>query len=443
MSDYTLPARSIPLNDNYDVIVLGGGPAGCTAAAAAAREGLKTLLVETTGMLGGMGTAALVPAWCYFSDQNQMIYRGLAAAVFHALKATMPHVPADQLDWVPINAEKLKVIYDNLVTSNGATVLFNSMMLEVMCKADGVVDVILIGNKDGLTAYRAKAFIDCSGDADLVFRAGGKTVKGDEKTGALQPATHCFILGNVDEYAYRTMALGVEDRREIGTKQETVLHNLLKAAMKRGEFPDLPDAHVNNHLVAPRTVAFNAGHVRGVDSTNPASVSKALMEGRRIAHAFRDALAKIYPEAFGSAFLAQTGTLLGTRESRRIVGDYTITIEDYTSRASFPDEIGRNSYYIDVHGGVHMPPYAPGESHGIPYRSLTPVNLKNVIIAGRSASCDRVVLGSLRVMPNCLVMGEAAGVATAFAVRDADCDYHKVNTEALRARLKEHGAYLP
>lgn len=446
MTSYVLKERAIPLDDGWDVIVLGGGPAGCTAAAAAGREGLRTLLIEVTGMLGGMGTAALVPAWCYFSDQNRMIYRGLAATVFNNLKARMPHVPQTQLDWVPINAEELKVVYDRLVIDHGADVLFNSMMLDAVCQTPGAVDAIVIGNKDGLTAYKAHVYIDCSGDADLVHRAGGQTVKGDETTGRMQPATHCFVLGNVNEPAYRQLAEGVAEQRKIATKQETTLGGRLREARQRGELSDLPDTHIANHLIAPGAVGCNAGHVYGVDATQPRSVSRALIEGRRIAHAFRAALAKVAPEAFGQAFLAQTGTLLGTRESRRIVGDYRITLDDYLSRASFPDEIGRNSYYIDVHGGgreMHYEPYGPGESHGIPFRALLPVNLKNVMVAGRSASCDRAVLGSLRVMSNCLLMGEAAGCAASFAVRDGDCDFHRVDTDALRARLRAHGAYLP
>ena len=109
----------IPLQDEFDVIVIGGGPSGCTAAAAAAREGARTLLIESTGSLGGSGTSALVPAWCPFSDKEKIIYRGLAEQVFEASKKGLPHIGKDYLDWVPIDPEKLKRVYDDLLAEHG------------------------------------------------------------------------------------------------------------------------------------------------------------------------------------------------------------------------------------------------------------------------------------------------------------------------------------
>ena len=131
MKQYTLASRALPLDDSWDVIVVGGGPAGCTAAAAAAREGARTLLVEQTGSLGGMGTSGLVPAWTPFSDKQKIIYRGLAERVFTQCKAGMAHVKPDALDWVAIDPELLKRIYDDLVSGLGASVLFNTMLAGV------------------------------------------------------------------------------------------------------------------------------------------------------------------------------------------------------------------------------------------------------------------------------------------------------------------------
>ncbi|MEI8133077.1 MAG: FAD-dependent oxidoreductase, partial [Leptolinea sp.] len=152
------------------------------------------------------------------------------------------------------------------------------------------------------------------------------------------------------------------------------------------------------------------------------------------------------------------GSLMGIRETRRVLGDYLLTFEDYQARRSFPDEICRNSYPIDVHhpkekiaanlagdpefsGMTHH--YGPGESHGIPYRCLTPKGLRNVLIAGRSISTDRITQGSTRVMPTCLAMGEAAGIAAAHAAATPGHDVHAVDTDRLRARLIEMGGYLP
>ncbi len=446
MSTLTLEAREIGLDDSWEVIVLGGGPAGCTAAAAAAREGAKTLLVEATGALGGMGTSGLVPAWCPFSDKEKIIYRGLAEKVFAACKQGMPHVDSQRLDWVAIDPELLKRIYDELVTEAGAEVLFHTMLAAVESDEAGKVTAVILCNKSGLSAYRAGIYVDCTGDADLAVWAGAECETGDE-TGAMQPATHCFILANVNDYAYRH---GVQfQRSRPGSPAAAIAAD--------AKYPLIRDSHSCNSMIGPGCVGFNAGHLWDVDNTDPASVSGALMAGRKKAAQFRDALAEYMPAAFGGAFLVATAALMGIRETRRVVGDYVLTLEDYLARRSFPDEICRNSYYLDVHmspdeagqyaeGAFDMEKrdlrYATGESHGIPYRCLIPKKLDNVLVAGRSISTDRRVQGSTRVMPVCLAMGEAAGTAAAMAAA-AGADVRAVDTDRLRARLRERGAYLP
>jgi len=436
----------------YDVIVIGGGPTGCTAAAAAAREGASTLLVESTAMLGGSGTGALVPVWCPFSDKKQIIYRGLAETVLNRCKDHQPHVAKDRLDWVPIDAELLKRVYDDLLAEHGAHVLFQTMLSAVETDPDGTVRSIIVTNKNGLSRLKAKTFIDCSGDADLCAWAGAGFQKGNEE-GDLMPATHCFILSNVDEKAYRETC--DNGKRIMGNHPETRFYEIIAS----GDYPLIQDAHAVCTIVGPGTVGFNAGHLWNVDNTDPASVSAALSRGRKIAAQFRDALSKYYPEAFGNAFLVSTGSVLGIRETRRIIGDYILTLDDYIDRRSFPDEICRNSYFIDIHhslkeAGKHVEKradgltgpslhYGPGESHGIPYRCLTPKGLRNVLVAGRSISCDRPVQGSVRVMPVCLAMGEAAGMAAAHALQSHGSDVHAVDVVRLRERLKAEGAYLP
>ena len=267
---------------------------------------------------------------------------------------------------------------------------------------------------------------------------------GDAATGDLQPATHCFVLGNVDEYAY------LNGPNLHGENPDSPIFGVLAS----GRYPLIPDSHLCNNLIAPRAVGFNAGHLWKVDNTDAHSLSKALIQGRKMAEQYREALAEARPAAFGASYVASTGTLMGTRESRRIIGDYVLTVEDYVERRSFADEICRNSYFIDVHGTeemekhsdratLHIKHYGPGESHGIPYRCLTPRSLRNLLVAGRSVSCERRVLGSVRVMPVCLAMGEAAGLAAALAAKLPGGDVHAVDVQLLRRRLKEEGGYLP
>jgi hypothetical protein len=304
-----------------------------------------------------------------------------------------------------------------------------------------------VSNKAGLSAYRAKIFIDCTGDGDLAVWAGAKYETGDE-TGDVQPSSHCFILSNVDEYGFRF------GENLHGGNRKSPIYDIINS----GKYPHLNSTHLCSSIIGPGTVGFNAGHIWDVDNTNPFSVTDGLVKGRKTAAEYRDAFAEFFPKAFSNSFLAVTGSLLGIRESRRITGDYVLTVQDYTDRRSFDDEICRNSEYIDIHfnkndeerqhrgelqidgGGLH---YGTGESHGVPYRCLTPVGLDNVLVAGRAISCDRKVQGSVRVMPVCLCMGEAAGLAGALAVLSGNLNVHEVDTVKLRSRLREEGAYLP
>ncbi len=440
----TLPfSRSLELDASWDVIVVGGGPAGCTAAAASARAGARTLLLEQTQSLGGSGTTALVPAWCPFSDRKQMIYRGLAEKVFRASQQGTPHVPKAQLDWVAINPEQLKRVYDDMLEEFGVEVRFQTFLASVERNAAGDVEALIVSNKSGLRALKARVYVDCTGDGDLAAWAGAEFQKGDE-LGEMQPATHCFVLSNVNETALSKIRL-------YGGDPLSPIH----AIRASGKYPEIPDTHLCHNKIGPGTQGFNAGHLFHVDNTDPASVSRAARDGRRLALSYQRALAEFAPDAFGDSFLVMTGTQVGIRETRRIIGDYVLTLDDWLARQSFGDEICRNAYFIDLHSTaaemrakkvvtVHrFEHYGPGESHGIPYRCLTPKGLSNVLVAGRNISVERAVHGSIRVMPVCLSMGEAAGLAAAMASQAPVPNVHTIDTTLLRARLREAGAYLP
>lgn len=421
-----LSRSHVRLDGSWDVIVVGGGPGGCTAAIAAAREGAKVLLIEATGQLGGMGTAGMVPAWCPFSDGEKIIYRGLAEKIFNESKKGVPHEPAGKLDWVHINPEYLMKVYDRFVTESGAQVLFFSRVAAVEKSADDTVDAIIVANQTGLTAYRAKVFVDATGNGDLAVWAGAEYLKSD----TLQDSTLCFALANVDG-----------DKFYGGLHSDNKKSPIHKVVGPDGKYP-LTGHHFCMNLIGPNVVQFNAGHIHA-DTTDPRSVTEAMMTGRQIAQQYLEACREACPDIFGNAFVVKTASLLGTRDGRRIVGDYVFTKEDWNARRTFEDEIGRNSYFLDVHKSGFKPVhYSKGDSHGIPYRCLTPKGLRNLLTAGRCISTDEEAFGSLRVMPPCLVTGEAAGAAAALAIRDSRCDVHAVDVQTLRARLREEGQYF-
>ena len=427
-----LADRKISVDDTYDIVVAGGGPAGCAAAIAAASEGSRVLLIEATGNLGGLGTSGMVPAWCPFTDGEKIIYRGLAEKIFLESKKGVPHEPADLYDWATINPEYLIGVYDRMVAQSGADILFFSRVAAVEMASDDKVDAVIVANKDGLTAYRPKILIDATGDGDICAWAGAEYLKGDSD-GVLQKSTLCFSVANIDTKAYR-------EGPELHSG-----HNPDSAsarASRTGRFP-LLDTHCCHNLVGPGVVQFNANHIEIKDTTDPRQLSDAMRLGRQVADQHLEMLKEFRPDVFRDAFIVKTAIIPGIRDSRRIVGDYLFTGDDWRGRRTFDDEIGRNCYFIDIHkSGVPEVHYGRGESHGIPYRVLTPKGLRNVLVAGRCISTDEEAYGSLRVMPPCLVTGEAAGVAARLATLSASRDVHSVDVTDLRSRLKARGQYF-
>lgn len=351
----------------------------------------------------------------------------------------MPQVDKNALDWVPISPETLKMIYDDELNKANVEVSFFSTLVGAETSNNNITD-IYIAKKDGITSYKSKIFIDCTGDANLAFFSGVPCEKGGE-SGELQPCSLCFIICNINMNAMKGVELyGYSDRSPI--------HEIIKS----DKYPLIKESHLCIDILADGIFSFNAGHIWDSDGTRPECVLDAITRGRALAAEYHRALKDILPEAFGNSFLIATAPLLGTRETRRIKGLYTFTVQDYIERKSFPDEISRNCYYIDLHderstGDMSeeeikkLAHYSKGESHGIPYRCLIPQNINNLLVAGRAISSDRTSNASLRVMPNCLTTGEAAGTAAYLACQD-NCSPEQVNINNLRELLTKNGAYI-
>lgn len=432
--------KKLDVNADYDVIVVGGGPAGCAAGIASARDGAKTLILEATGCLGGMGTNGLVPFWCGLDNGGPRCSTGLGNTVVETAGKWL--YPGAGTPWghIGIDAEGLKLAYDELVRASGAEVLFNTQLVDAETDGEGNVTRIVVANKKGLSAYAARVYIDATGDADLVAYAGGAYVLGDE-LGEMQAGSLCFTLANVNT-----------------EKFAQINHTKIWPLPADGEYPHIVDGHVVPAIIGQGVVGMNAGHLVTVDGTDPENVTQNLFDGRKLAQEIIRRLKECFPETYGNAYLTRTASVLGVREGRRIVGVYTLTPDDYYARRDFPDEIARNCYNLDSHetkterlliaqgikkaGSNERILYAPGESHGIPYRALLPEKLYNVVVAGRSISAERTVMGSIRVMGTCLSTGEAAGAAAAQAVKTDTRNLHLIDTEVLRRTLKDYGANI-
>ena len=393
---------------NYDVIIVGGGPAGCAAAIAAGRQGVKTLVIETGSCLGGMATSGFVSKWAPMTDKEKLIYRSIPVEIVSRYKKAAG-IEEEKWDWIPLYPEILKIVYDEMLAEAGVQVLFDSSVVDTVME-DGKIKCLIIANKKGLTPYTADAYVDCSGDADVAAQCGVKWEMGGDD-GHIQPASLCFVIGNVDLSKQTWPVLGSNPKDGLWAKVK-----------EEGKYPQL----FKHFIVAKQGNGLlwaNAGHINGLDSTDPEQVSAAYVKGRQLAQGYLAALKEYEPEAFKDAVIVTTAPKMGNRESRRIEGDYRFTVDDYFARRSFDDEVCRNSYWLDCHGkssqGIKIYAaenrYGPGDSHGIPWRCMLPVGVENLLVAGRTISMDRMALASIRVMPNCMGMGEAAGIGAAIA----------------------------
>ncbi len=450
MSDPTLTwRRSVPIRHAVDVLVIGGGPAGIAASLAAARLGASVLLIEQTGTLGGMGTSGLVPGFCPMGDGKRVIVGGIGREIVDRLRAAGWTGPGDRpgrwSGWIPFQVESLKLLYDQMITEAGITLRFLTTLVDVVTEGRRLKHVIVAG-REGAYAIHAQSFVDATGDGLLSTLAGAAHEIGDE-TGALQPPTLCSIFANVDWKAFqRFRRKGLPGN----AVQETV-----ERAITEGFFTTPDRHHPGAFRTGQRLAGMNVGHVHGTNAVDDVQLTQAMIRGRRVVQE-NLAFYRKYIPGFEHAELATTGSLLGVRETRRIVADYTLTADDFVARRSFPDQIGRYNYAIDLHPTVATTQayeaflkefqeqyrYKPGESYGIPLRSLIVRDLDNVMVAGRCMGTDRKMQGSTRVMPCCFITGQAAGVTAAMAV-EKDGAVRNVEADHVVHQLKKTGAYIP
>lgn len=422
--------KQLEIRYTPDIFVAGGGPSGICAAIAAAKMGKSVFIAEAGGAFGGMGTTGLVPAFAPFGDGVNNLSSGIGYDIVSSL--TKNNIPGT---WTMHNIEELKRAYDKAIIDAGIDFSFFTCVYDVIT-TNGKIDYVILGSKTGLFAIKAKIYVDCTGDGDLCAFAGAEYELGDEN-GEVMPQTLCSMWTNIE----RTKAKGAFNKHVEQAFSDGVLSK--------------EDRHVPGffHGVGA-TSGGNIGHTFNVNPTDERSLTRAMLDGRNLMPEY-EAYFKTYFEGYENAELCTTANVLGVRESRRIVCDYMLNVDDFINRAVFEDEIGRCCYPVDIHvmstdkaeyDRFHEEytknlRYSKGESYGIPYRSLIPISLKNTLVAGRCIGCDRKMQASVRVMPGCFVTGQAAGVAAALACENEDV--RTVDTPLLKQNLKALGAYLP
>ena len=436
----TEPARNTPVIAEYDVVVLGGGPAGIAAAASAARGGATTLLVERYGFLGGMGTAAGVTNFC-----------GLFANVHGAIRRVVHGVADDLLDRIDalggLNAphsifgktlaqaydmSAYKCAADDLLAAAGAKLLFHALGAGVVMRDGRTIDALLVETKSGRRAIRARLFVDASGDGDLAAWAGAPW----EKSAHLLYPTLMFRVNNVDPERARDAALAIPRLME-EAEREGAFHFPRKGAIVR---PQKNPTEWRANVTQIRTADGAA-----MDGTDAEQWSAGEIEGRRQVREYVRFLRARVP-GFEHAYALDIAAQVGIRETRRVLGEYVLSADDVLGCASFADTIGVNGWPIERHvaGDVEWSwPAIPGSRgfNHLPYRMLVPRAIENLLVAGRCASMTSEGQSAARVSGGCFVMGQAAGTAAALALA-AGVVPRTLDGARLQAQLERDGAYL-
>ncbi len=422
--------RRIPVTGNFDVVVAGAGMAGVAAAVNAAQSGLKTCLIEYFGKPGGIPVSGGLGVISGFDSQAEHCVGGFALEIREEMSEQggfIPDVPRGAWD-----AEKLSSILLRHLHEAGVTVYFYTQVIDALKKRDHATHVIM-ASKSGIEALAAKVFIDDTGDGDLAVMLGCRYEKGRDSDGLTQSATLVVKLGGVDA------AQAPRDLREI---------NQLWTSKPR----KVPIDHtVVNYLpyTGPCTVAvLNMPHFINFDGTDKAELSRARIEGTQQAEELLEFFRNEVP-GFENAHIIDTGMQIGVRETRRIVGNYTLTEEDVVAGRDSDDTIARGCAPIDIHNPdrPHGNFGSPGTEHlvvsksyGIPYRCITPKSIDNLFVVGRAISATHRALASTRYNATCIALGQAAGCACRLVMETANTN--NIDVPHLQQILRERGAII-
>jgi hypothetical protein len=462
MTSEQVASQSIPTLREVDILVVGGGSAGAVAGIAAARQGMRTLVVEQFGFLGGTQTGGLVTPMMPNQIDAVPLNAGIDAEINRRMNtARQSGVWKDgNRGW--FNPEALKHLLEQMNIEAGAELLYFTLCEDVIVDA-GVVKGIVVVNKAGRSAILARRTIDCTGDADVAARAGVPFESGEGNGGKNQPFSVRFHLGNIDlrRLAEFLKSLGKHDVMESAEGSDIplihtamvwgtgwTLEPLFRRAVADGVLNESDGNYFQVFSMAgrPGELAFNCPRISdNVTGTNPFHLTQAVIKSRAITQRYLNFCRRYLPGC-ENAYLVFTAPMVGVRESRRIRGEYTITTDDVLSGKKFDDAICRNCYPLDIHRDkqedkLKLKKLPPGTFHEVPYRALVPLGVENLLVAGRCLSASFEAQSSIRIQSNCRAMGEAAAVASALSLRQGVAP-RQIDGVELRNVLKTLGASL-
>lgn len=446
---------TLPVTRSFDcdVLVIGGGPAGIGAAVCAARHCASTILAERSGYLGGMATNGLVAPFMSSTtpDGNTLLIRGFyeelvdrmieQGGAIHPLKAEIGSFSAyrdkGHHGLTTFDFECLKRTTEQMCKEAGVKLLYHTLFIKADTKG-GKITAAYFATKDGIWKITAKNYIDCTGDGDVAAQAGAPFIYGDGE-GGVQATSLFIVLRNID---WKAMDAHNEACKKAGDFEGQFYMREILAAREAGEFP-MWRQKIALFQNLDGTATVNMTQTDDVNGLDPEQVTDAEITGREQADYVVKFLRK-YVKGCEKCELAQSAENLGVRETRRIVGEYTVTTEDAKNSVKYPDPVFCCANHMDIHrkGYVEYVARNTNDPYYFPYRALLPQNVDNLLCAGRCAAAERPVMAAIRVIPPCFAMGQAAGTAAALAAKNGQSP-KQLDPAVLVSTLKSDGVYLP
>ncbi len=414
----------------YDLIVVGGGLSGVCASVAAARSGMSVLLIEKSGALGGaMSNSLVYPFMSYWTnDKETNEKKYLSGGIFREMLNRQKEMCLNTND-KNFSPEYFKFILDELTYDAGVDVLFHAVLYDVVKEGRKLKSIKVIAGSEKLE-LNAGFFIDTTGDGNLFYLAGCDYLLGRKSDNLCQPMTTCFRMSGVDIERFNV--------------EKENIQKLYKEYQNAGKISN-PRENILYFLgIGEGIMHFNTTRIIKRNPTDPFDVSKAEKAARGQILELVNFLKEVSP-AFKNSNIISIASDIGVRESRKLRGKHILTEEELKNCTKFEDGIALGNYDIDIHNpagsGTSHYYFKAGEYYSIPYRSLLPKEFDNLLVAGRCISATHEAQASVRIMPICACMGEAAGLAIAVA-KQTNTNTHTLDTNILREKLKSNEAIL-